>query len=392
MRLRRWFGLPIHAVIIALAIGAAACSLANGRSRQPDFAACSDQWTVGDLVITEVMANPPNRDVSKEYFEAYNASGRDLDLAGLELAFQRRDGGKPKRFVLTEGNAAAGEFVVFGGAMAELAPEYVNYGYGGAFALAKSGGLLRLSCGGVDIDDARYPAMSKPGVAFGTDGTRPPDPVANDDPASFCAATSQFGVGLFGTPGRANDPCGPALAGQCSEGSARRAIVHPHRGDLVITEVMPNPRATSDANGEWVELFATADVDLNGVIVSRTAGASVKNTTLLSPFCIAVRRGEFVLLARNDDSTKNGGLPAVRARLGQLSLLHRKGDLFLDSDGERLDEIGWAASVPGASLALDPGKIDPVANDDAKNWSVCRAVYGTGDRGTPGADNSSCSR
>ena len=41
-------------------------------------------------------------------------------------------------------------------------------------------------------------------------------------------------------------------------------------GDLLISEVMANPAAVSDSNGEWFELFNASlhSIDLNGLTIS----------------------------------------------------------------------------------------------------------------------------
>ena len=40
-------------------------------------------------------------------------------------------------------------------------------------------------------------------------------------------------------------------------------------GDLLITEIMANPAAVSDSNGEWFEIFNTSSnaINLNGLII-----------------------------------------------------------------------------------------------------------------------------
>src|SRR5512133_1418919 len=36
----------------------------------------------------------------------------------------------------------------------------------------------------------------------------------------------------------------------------------PRQGEILITEIMVNPEAVSDANGEWVEIWNSTDHDL----------------------------------------------------------------------------------------------------------------------------------
>ena len=44
-----------------------------------------------------------------------------------------------------------------------------------------------------------------------------------------------------------------------SPGSSSRAIVSPKVGDLAISEWMADPAAAPDADGEWIEVRASAD-------------------------------------------------------------------------------------------------------------------------------------
>jgi len=51
--------------------------------------------------------------------------------------------------------------------------------------------------------------------------------------------------------------------------------------DLLITEIMANPTAASDSQGEWFELFnsSTESVDLSGIVLSDD-GSNLHITTL----------------------------------------------------------------------------------------------------------------
>ena len=50
----------------------------------------------------------------------------------------------------------------------------------------------------------------------------------------------------------------------------------------------------------------------------------------------------------------------------------------------------WTRSTAGAALQLDPGRIDPSANDVESNFCDATRPYGAGDLGTPGGDNAPC--
>src|SRR5262249_51564383 len=137
------------------------------------------------------------------------------------------------------------------------------------------------------------------------------DATADDDQASWCDATVSYGDGGKGTPGRANPTCPPVVPdGMCLDGNVLRATIPPKRGDLVIDEVTPNPRAVADTDGEWFEVAVQSDVDINGLQIG-AAGAPL--LTLTDPHCLRRTAGSFMVFARNADPRTNGGLPAVEA-------------------------------------------------------------------------------
>src|SRR5213075_2635140 len=97
----------------------------------------------------------------------------------------------------------------------------------------------------------------------------PPDYTQNDDLANWCEGKdTEFESGNFGTPGEEND-CAPIIDGACSDTSGMRPVVTPAIGDLVITEVMSIPTTVSSTVGQWVEIKALKDLDLNGLSIDR---------------------------------------------------------------------------------------------------------------------------
>src|SRR5262249_58315153 len=111
-----------------------------------------------------------------------------------------------------------------------------------------------------------------------------------------------------GARGGANPPCPPVVPdGMCLDGNVLRATIPPKRGDLVIDEVMPNPSAVADTDGEWFEVAVQSDVDINGLQIG-AAGAPL--LTLTHPHCLRRTAGRFPVVARNPAPDTNGGLSA----------------------------------------------------------------------------------
>ena len=389
------------AALPGIAVAIAALLAACGPT-PPDATGCQAALLPGDLVITEVFADfqasgqaggATGTDTGKEWFEIYNATDAAIDLSGLAVTASRSDGSRTRTHAIRQARIAPGQYFTLGSAAPGATPAYVDYGYGADLGdLANTdGGKLALSCGGAEIDRASYTAV-RPGHSRELTGAQPPDYTLNDDPDTWCQATAaEFEAGNFGTPGAAND-CRPVITGQCSDGGALRSAVPPSPGDLVITEVMASPARVTDAVGEWLEARVMADVDLVGVGVSRVAGTP---DVIAGPDCHHVRAGSHVVFARSADPAANGGLPAaVIAGTFKFNLITGStaapGDAAIVAGTTVVDAVTWTHSTSGAALQLDPGRIDPSANDVDSNFCDATQPYGAGDRGTPGADNAPC--
>src|SRR5690606_31298497 len=96
------------------------------------------------------------------------------------------------------------------------------------------------------------------------DGSRVPDAVANDFVANWCDSRTELSPGFAATPRAPNDVCGSQI--ECLLGDQPVAVIRPAPGDLVITELMPNPAMVGDDFGEWFEIhsLASAEFHLNG--------------------------------------------------------------------------------------------------------------------------------
>lgn len=349
---------------------------------------------IGDLVITEVMPNPhAAADDDGEWIEIVAAA--PFDLAGLGLG--RLDGSAGSTVETAEGECVplgAGDYAVLAKG---FAPD-VNGGLprvDGVFDFSLRNSDEGLGVGLVaetsEYADAVTWASSLDGAAWSLDPAAT-DPVANDDEAAFCGATEPYGTGEpadLGTPGEENPSCGTVSPGMCDDGGVMRPVVVPTLGDLVITEVMPNPDAgglVSDTAGEWFELLATADVDLNGLELGDDPLAP--DDVLVSPACLEVAAGARVVVARNADPATNGGLPPVIE--ATVSLANSNDALFVGTGGVVLDLVAWTTSTAGAAWTLDPSAEDPVSNDDPMRWCLATDPYGLGDLGTPGAQGPAC--
>ncbi len=350
----------------------------------------------GDLVITEIMPSPAAvDDALGEWFEVKVT--RDVDLNGL-LIDRMGDTANPS-IVQAESclRVTSGSLIVF----ARTADAGTNGGLplvSGLFSHTMIAGSATTAPGdlviaiGTSVIDTFSWTASRSGTALQVD----PDfanVTENDDQTRWCDATQTYGEGDFGTPGAPNAQCAAvAPPGTCVDGTTTRPVVYPDVGDLVITEAMPSPSAVSDTTGEWFEILATRDVDLNGLGLDRASDMANPNV-ISSATCIRLAAGQRAVFARSSLTEVNGGLPAVTAGF-TFSMIPGSattpGDVQIVLGAEVLDAVTWTHSTSGASRALDPASSTVLDNDIEASWCDGVAVYGAGDHGTPGAANPAC--
>ncbi|HEU0035648.1 MAG TPA: lamin tail domain-containing protein [Kofleriaceae bacterium] len=390
----------MRALVLACAVTTSVLSACGPSSKE---GTCKDTLVAGDLVITEVFADfaapagGTGADEGKEWFEIYNASDRALDLKGLTVTHSRPDGSKAKQHIMAEVTIAPGQFFTLGNSTPDLVPPYIDYGYSADLGdlFNTDGGKLALSCGDSEIDSAEYQTV-KSGHSRELTGAQFPDYTLNDDLANWCeAADAEFEDANFGTPGSDND-CTPVVIGQCTDAGAgvSRPVVSPQPGDLVITEVMPNPGASSDTTGEWFEVQVRTDVDLNGLALDRAGDTSAPDV-IDAPDCIHVAAGETIVFAKSLDATMNGMLPAGAIKgTFDFALVDGSatapGDVRILAGTTVIDAVSWTATRSGRSHQLDADLVDAIANDNESNFCDGATAYGAGDLGTPGALNEQC--
>ncbi|MBC8070442.1 MAG: hypothetical protein IAG13_19070 [Deltaproteobacteria bacterium] len=375
--------LALRSMLLALSVPAVACGSDPIARSSP----CQGGFVVGDLVITEIFADPAGADEGKEWFEIYNATGAAQDLAGVVLLRSKTDGTAAKEHVLGELAIDVDGYVVLGGVLDEVRPDHVDYAFGPDLGdLPNTSGLLSIGCGeeGTEFDIARWEAASED-ASRGFDGARTPDATANDEIAAWCDATTPFTDELLGTPGARNDACfGAGVPTTCDDGGTIRDVVAPVVGDLVISEIHADPVAVDDGVGEWFEIYVGADVDLNGLSYGKTL--EEPQGGLGSAACIRVTAGSYIVVAHDTDPEVNGGLPEVAGTF-ERALSNSDSTLVLGYGELELDATSWNGTDPGAANSLDPRYLDTEGNDDPAHFCAATTPYGAGDLGTPGAAN-----
>jgi len=361
----------------------------------PTSSGCKQDFVVGDLVITEVFADyqapaGSSADSGNEWFELYNNTDEPAELEGLTISASRPDGSNKLSHVMREITIAPGQYFVLGNAQHHEEPAYVDYGYGSDLGelFNTDGGKITLGCGDTEIDSAQYTSV-KPGHSREFSSALAPDYASNDDLANWCQDNeTEFVPGNFGTPASEND-CQPVVIGACMDGGVMRDTVPPGIGDLVITELMAKPKQVSATLGQWFEVQAQKDVDLNGVGLDRANDLNVPPQLIDAPDCIHVTAGDYAVFARNTDPAMNGGVHAVAGFSFSLNPTNNP-DVQLVYGSAIIDSIEWDTSTTGTSLALDPMFTDAASNDDPLNFCAGTMLYNAMDMGTPGTPNMTC--
>lgn len=164
-------------------------------------------------------------------------------------------------------------------------------------------------------------------------------------------------------------------------------------GDLLITEIMYNPKALGDTEGEWIEIYNNSgkDINLKDLIIRRdyTDKHQISSDVNLVPESYAV-------LGRTASAAEH-----VDYVYSSITLTNAGSELMISTygtDGTNGTAIcsvdygaeGFNTNLDGKSIQLDPSVKDASAAQLGSNWCPSTVAYSTGDLGTPGLANSAC--
>lgn len=159
-------------------------------------------------------------------------------------------------------------------------------------------------------------------------------------------------------------------------------------GTVVITEIMYDPVAVSDFDGEWFEVYNNGNVpiDINGWEIWNDAA---NEHTIVNGGPLMVPAYGFLVLADETPASTNGGVVADYDYSG--ITLSNSGDTLALRNllGGEVDSVDYGASAfpnaSGASLSLIDASRDNLVGT---NWIESSSfTYGDGDYGTPGEPN-----
>ena len=222
----------------------------------------------GDIVISEIHMRPAARQA--EWFEVYNRSSVRVDLQGLEVT----DGASESFTVTSSVTIAPGEFTLFSTETSTAIPSVDVLYSESDFPLGDRADTIVLSYGGTEFDRVAYSGGADFPQPYGASIALDPDffdSADNDDGYRWCKSLEVYGSSNMGSPGTANEDCPRPLQDLVA-------------GDLVITELMIDPKAVSDLRGEWLEIINTTpeEINLKGLVVTDSSGGSF---TISSSLC-----------------------------------------------------------------------------------------------------------
>ena len=154
-------------------------------------------------------------------------------------------------------------------------------------------------------------------------------------------------------------------------------------GAVRISEVQRNPNVVPDTNGEYVEVsnVGPRPVSLRGLRLANNSSS----VTIASNF--ALLPGRPMLFQVDGAPARNGQQPLGMALpFGTLALGDTTDTVTIAQNTTTVDTVAYAAGFPGgAGIAAE--RRDLAAAGNAANHLAASAVYGPGDRGSPGRRN-----
>jgi len=169
-------------------------------------------------------------------------------------------------------------------------------------------------------------------------------------------------------------PLGTVLILLLSHNSSHAALV----SDLLITEVMPNPAAVSDSNGEWFELFNPTGeiIDLDGLIL-KDDGSNQYHFDGPLP----ISPGAYFILARNGNPSSNGGFTPNHV-YSNFSLGNSGDEIIFTTGLSELLRLDYGADFDAAARSRELISL-PMSSANY-HLTLASLSYGLGDIGTPG--------
>ncbi len=388
-------------------------------------AGCSDDdvednncvLAAGDLLITEIMYYP-NSD-RLEWVEIFNTTSTAKSLKKLEIS-AGKDSSSASRYLNRKAKEIQGNsYMIIG--IGKLkgdggATEPVDLMWDISHRLNNTnGGTVFLKCGGKEISRVTFTPGSnnwvkaKKGQSIQLTSkvatASPVDVKAAGTATNWCLPTKTYTKDSYGSPGKANEECPPPP--KCDY----------KPGDLLITEIMSDPKGTYK-DYEWFEIYNNT-----GAKVSSLAGLCLKiwstnsldkkaNYSASITKTIPLGKGGFVAVGNGAGGTER---PWIGYHWTKLSLTNSGATIGLYCDDKcdksdlntskrKIHQVKYGGTTGGpkkpskgvskglAGTFFTGAKIGITVTDNQGNWCDGAAIYDTKnkDMGTPGKVNGTC--
>ena len=312
----------------------------------------------GNIVINEVMADPKGLTAlpETEYVEIYNASDDDISLFSWAFVYDGKDTKLPDIILPAGGYAvlyrSPRDIIIAQGAISLGLTNFPS-------ALANAGKTIGIkNPKGELIDELAYP-KAKAGKSY-----------ERDNNGAWHISTDEKG----GTPGAVNSP--PSSSGsdkdENHDDGTISTVDNAYPGDVLITEVMANPKGLSLLpETEYVEIFNASESDISlkeWVFVYDSKETKLPDVVLSTgSFAVLYRSPREISVAPSALSLGIATFPSALANAGKtIGLKNPKGDF--------IDEMTYTNAIAGKSFE----------RADDGSWYLSTDVKG----GTPGAANS----
>ena len=418
--------------------------------------------TVSDIVITEIMYNPPESGTDTlEFIELFNNGAESVNIggyqffSGVEFTFPSTNV-DPGEFVVVAVNSTAMQNVfgvsalqwtsgalVNGGETIELVNssgltiDIVNFddaapwpaqpdGFGPSLILCNPdsdnnlGANWSYSQNFVTINDDGSLIYATPGfsecgfppvadfiasqtVIFVGESITFTD-LSSNNPSSWswtfeggtpASSTNQHPIVVYNSPGIFDVTLMVTNASGTDEAifTDYVTVIEESTGTLMVTEIMQNPNAVADSEGEWFEVFnpTASPVNMQGWYLKDNDNDSIK---ILSS--LIVPANGFAVLGCNGNSPTNGNYTCDYQYVWvDFQIANGADEIILyNSNEEEIDRVEYdgGANWPdptGYSMIFTGNSI--ADNSDYNNWSTATLrepsyTGTTGDKGSPGSN------
>lgn len=166
-------------------------------------------------------------------------------------------------------------------------------------------------------------------------------------------------------------------------------------GQIVISEIMQDPTAFSDADGEWFEVHnpGAEPLELAGCLVTGGGGMSDRFTIDRS---VIVPAGGYATFAVSSSVEGAPGFSPDYRWTTSFGLTNTSDTVAITCGGTPIDSVTYDGGPffprpTGASMNLSASALSASANDAGGSWCTATTpITGSTDLGTPGAANEIC--